>query len=126
MFSIHIYQMLTYLNDSLPYLIRLRQCIVEYGHQGNTRSLQNALKYATAFPVIYLSAAQHIVEEELVKQKGLKAIEKGWHGEHHLFRLWLVIYHFFEATYLMRITGYWQRLSILSIRFGGTWKTTGA
>lgn len=76
------------INDSLPYLIRLRQCIVEYGHQGNPRSLYNALKYATAFPVIYLSAAQHIVAEELVKKKGPKALETSWHGEHRLFRLW--------------------------------------
>lgn len=75
---------------SLPYLIRLRQCIVEYGHQGNPRSLYNALKYATAFPVIYLSAAQHIVAEELVKKKGPKALETSWHGEHRLFRLWLL------------------------------------
>lgn len=83
----------TYLNDSVPYLVRLRQCIIEYGHQGNTfrRPLLNALKYATAFPVIYLSAAQHIVEEDLVKLKGSKILETSWHGEHHLFRLWLVV-----------------------------------
>ncbi|KAG5648569.1 hypothetical protein DXG03_003180 [Asterophora parasitica] len=47
---------------SLPYLIRLRQCVVEYNHQGNThrRPLYNAIKYASAFPAIYLSAAQRL------------------------------------------------------------------
>lgn len=50
---------------SLPYLIRFRQCLSEYrtssplGRQTrSTRSLYNALKYASAFPVIWLSAWQ--------------------------------------------------------------------
>lgn len=50
---------------SLPYLVRFRQCISEYrtasplGRQTrSTRPLYNALKYASAFPVIWLSAWQ--------------------------------------------------------------------
>lgn len=74
----------------MPYLVRLRQCVIEYGLPSNEsrRPLFNALKYATSFPVIFLSAAQRIVVSELVKEKGEKAAEDAWHGEHRLFRLW--------------------------------------
>ncbi|GLB37569.1 putative EXS family protein [Lyophyllum shimeji] len=70
---------------SLPYLIRLRQCVIEYNHQGNThrRPLYNALKYASAFPAIYLSAAQGMV----VGEGGAAAT---WFGGSHIFRLWLL------------------------------------
>ena len=52
---------------SLPSLIRLRQCLIEYGRvrRNQTASsgwggqhLANALKYSSAFPVIVLSALQ--------------------------------------------------------------------
>ncbi|KAJ7091226.1 EXS family-domain-containing protein [Mycena epipterygia] len=77
---------------SLPYLVRLRQCVIEYSLSTNEsrRPLFNALKYATSFPVIYLSAAQRIVVTELVKEKGEGIAEEAWHGEHRLFRLWLL------------------------------------
>lgn len=82
----------TQAHNSLPYLVRFRQCLIEYNHQGNTchRPLYNALKYVTAFPVIYLTAAQRIVMGELTKENGGKAIDTQWHGEHRLFRLWYV------------------------------------
>jgi hypothetical protein len=90
-----------HVKNSLPYMIRLRQCIIEYGHQGRDcrRPLYNALKYATAFPTIYLAAAQHTVEEELNKEKGFNAIGTSWHGEHHLFRLWSVVHSFQSNLY---------------------------
>ncbi|KAI6110584.1 EXS-domain-containing protein [Pisolithus croceorrhizus] len=74
---------------SIPYAIRLRQCLIEYWSPSNTsrRPLLNAIKYASSFPVIFLSAAQRLVESELV---GVSAEHKAWHGEHPLFRLWLV------------------------------------
>lgn len=77
---------------SLPYAIRLRQCLIEYWSLSNTsrRPLLNAIKYASSFPVIFLSAAQRLVESELVKIGGEPASHKAWHGEHPLFRLWLV------------------------------------
>ncbi|KAJ6499143.1 EXS family-domain-containing protein [Mycena sanguinolenta] len=77
---------------SLPYLVRLKQCVVEYSLSSNEsrRPLFNALKYATAFPVIYLSAAQRIVVTELVREKGDEIAKEAWHGEHRLFRLWLL------------------------------------
>ncbi|KAF7361753.1 Protein-er retention protein [Mycena venus] len=77
---------------SLPYLVRLKQCIIEYSLSSNEsrRPLFNALKYATAFPVIYLSAAQRIVVSELVREKGDDIAKEAWHGEHRLFRLWLL------------------------------------
>ncbi|KAF7315514.1 Protein-er retention protein [Mycena indigotica] len=70
---------------SLPYLVRFKQCLVEYSLPSNDsrRPLFNALKYATSFPVIYLSAAQRLVMKE-------KGDGEAWHGQHPLFRLWLL------------------------------------
>ncbi|KAJ6500054.1 EXS family-domain-containing protein [Mycena vitilis] len=77
---------------SLPYLVRLKQCVIEYSLSSNEsrRPLFNAMKYATSFPVIYLSAAQRIVVTELVREKGDDIANEAWHGEHRLFRLWLL------------------------------------
>ncbi|KAI0041596.1 EXS-domain-containing protein [Auriscalpium vulgare] len=77
---------------SFPYLVRLRQCLIEYGSPTNTsrRPLFNALKYASSFPVIFLSAAQRIVVLDLVKEKGEHVANEPWHGEHAVFRLWLL------------------------------------
>ncbi|KAF2422589.1 EXS family protein [Tothia fuscella] len=75
---------------AIPSLIRLRQCLIEYGrvqrayNKGGPskdgwggQHLANALKYATAFPVIILSAIQ-------------RGYEDGKYGlsEAGLFRLW--------------------------------------
>ena len=72
--------------------MRFRQCVVEYTSPSNDsrRPLLNALKYASSFPVIYLSAAQRLVVSDLVAEKGEQAMEEAWHGEHALFRLWYV------------------------------------
>jgi len=77
---------------SVPYAVRLRQCLIDYYSQGTSsrRPLYNALKYATSFPVIFLSAAQRIVVNELVAEKGEGVTREAWHGEHQLFRLWLL------------------------------------
>ncbi|KAI9442483.1 EXS family-domain-containing protein [Lactarius indigo] len=77
---------------SLPYLVRFRQCTVEYSSPLNDsrRPLWNALKYASSFPVIFLSAAQRLVVSDLVAEKGERIKEEAWHGEHALFRLWLL------------------------------------
>ncbi|TFK54118.1 EXS-domain-containing protein [Heliocybe sulcata] len=77
---------------SVPYAIRLRQCLIDYCFPGNVsrRPLYNALKYATSFPVIFLSAAQRLVVNELVAEKGEEVVKEAWHGEHQLFRLWLL------------------------------------
>ena len=77
-------------SPSLPYLVRLRQCLIEYlsSSRHNRRPLFNALKYASSFPVIFLSAAQRIVVSDLVAEKGQKIADEAWHGEHALFRLW--------------------------------------
>ncbi|THV02410.1 EXS-domain-containing protein [Dendrothele bispora CBS 962.96] len=77
---------------SLPYFVRFRQCIREWSSSDDDsrRPLYNALKYATAFPLIYLSAAQRIVVSDLMDEKGEDAMNSAWHGEHPLFRLWLL------------------------------------
>lgn len=103
---------------SLPYIFRLRQCIAEYlltpasapHHAGHshapsifvapssaastpaspkTRALFNALKYATAFPVIILSALQgkfgdphgHTVPDKVI-------LTHAWMSPNTIFRVW--------------------------------------
>ena len=80
---------------SIPYFVRLRQCIVEYitSDYQNTRPLLNALKYASAFPVILLSAVQKVVVADVAADRGVKDLgESTWFGEHPLFRLWFVVF----------------------------------
>lgn len=75
---------------SVPFFLRFRQCLIEYNLPENDsrRPLFNALKYATSFPVIYLSAAQRVVVTDLMKeQEGMRA-GGALHEEHPLFRLW--------------------------------------
>ncbi|TXT08953.1 hypothetical protein VHUM_02427 [Vanrija humicola] len=81
----------------LPYLLRFRQCMLEFYHSGwqSKRPLANALKYASAFPVILLSAAQKDVVKEVAAAKGVTPAELNttptrWFGEHPVFRLWLL------------------------------------
>lgn len=76
---------------SLPFVIRFRQCLAEYSGSGytNTRPLFNAVKYASSFPVIFLSAMQKIVVADITAAKGVEeALHTTWHGEHQIFRLW--------------------------------------
>lgn len=85
---------------SIPSLIRLRQCLTEYARVQKANSkgglkkdgwggqhLANALKYATAFPVIILSAIQ-------------RGYEDGKYGlsEAGLFRLWCVRSHIYATA----------------------------
>lgn len=74
--------------SSLPYAIRLRQCVVEYIGSGglSQRPMYNAVKYATAFPVIFLSAAQRLLNAD-DDDTG-----RTWYGEHAIFRLWFVTF----------------------------------
>ncbi|KAG8869943.1 hypothetical protein FRB97_000602 [Tulasnella sp. 331] len=76
---------------SLPFVIRFRQCLAEYSGSGytNTRPLFNAIKYASSFPVIFLSAMQKMVVADITAAKGAEeALHTTWHGEHRIFRLW--------------------------------------
>ena len=77
---------------SLPYLVRFRQCMIEYTSPLNDsrRPLWNALKYSSSFPVIFLSAAQRLVVSDLIAERGDEVRQETWHGEHALFRLWYV------------------------------------
>ncbi len=85
------------MEPSLPYVLRFRQCLLEYYQSSGSspRPLANALKYFSAFPVILLSAAQKIVITEVASAKGITVQELGdtgdrWFGEHRLFRIWLL------------------------------------
>ncbi|KAG0376263.1 protein-ER retention protein [Mortierella sp. AD032] len=72
---------------SIPYCIRLRQCLTEYFESNYTveRHLMNALKYASAFPVIIISFMQK--SSKAASMKGLKY--DGYLSDNSLFRLWL-------------------------------------
>ncbi|EJD52864.1 EXS-domain-containing protein [Auricularia subglabra TFB-10046 SS5] len=71
---------------SLPYAVRLRQCLVDYlgSNRQNTTALLNAVKYATAFPVIFLSAMQILPVDE----QGNPDVD--WRRNSNLWRLWLL------------------------------------
>lgn len=71
---------------SIPSIIRLRQCLIEFGRVRNGgqkgsgwggQHLANALKYSTAFPVIILSALQRGYDPNKIGM-----------SEAGLFRLW--------------------------------------
>jgi hypothetical protein len=76
---------------------------VEYRDSNSTsaRSLFNAIKYATAFPVIFLSAAQRLILEGVDNSTGQRNV---WHGEYQLFRLWYVLRHSFAGQRMKRCT----------------------
>lgn len=44
--------------------------------------MYNAVKYATAFPVIFLSAAQRLLNLDN------DDLERTWYGEYAVFRFW--------------------------------------
>ena len=76
---------------SIPYAVRFRQCLVEYFMTNATkRPLYNAIKYATAFPVIYLSAAQRLVTTTPLETSNNYA-SIIWYSEHPLFVMWYAI-----------------------------------
>lgn len=93
--------LLTYMCFSIPFFLRFRQCLIEYNLPTNEsqKPLFNAFKYATSFPVIFLSAAQRIVVSDLVKERGERVANEPWHGEHPLFRLWYLSNHFQNREY---------------------------
>jgi len=51
------------------------------------RPLYNALKYASSFPVIFLSAAQRTVITKIIDEQGEEREVEALHGD-ALFRLW--------------------------------------
>ncbi|GAA5945190.1 Erd1p [Sporobolomyces koalae] len=78
---------------SLPYVFRFRQCLSEVV-TGQTptprRSLLNALKYATAFPVIVLSAMQTVVGDPFDDEREFEEVGERWIGRTALFNLWIL------------------------------------
>ncbi|KAG0302571.1 hypothetical protein BGZ98_007394 [Dissophora globulifera] len=72
---------------SIPYCIRLRQCLAEYIESNYTteRHLMNALKYASAFPVIIISSMQKSSITASLKGQTYD----GYFSDSSLFKLWL-------------------------------------
>ncbi|ORX63177.1 EXS-domain-containing protein [Hesseltinella vesiculosa] len=91
---------------SLPYVIRLRQCISEFieSKYETKRHLFNAMKYASAFPVIALSAIQ--------KKAALYISETGtipsasWIKDDNLFRLWML------AVFMNSMYSFWWDIAM--------------
>ncbi|RKP08435.1 EXS family-domain-containing protein, partial [Thamnocephalis sphaerospora] len=56
---------------ALPYMLRLKQCLIEAAQSrdwpSRRRHLANALKYASAFPVIILSAVQRLRSSDSIR-----------------------------------------------------------
>ncbi|KAI8072627.1 EXS family-domain-containing protein [Gongronella butleri] len=78
---------------SVPYIIRFRQCLSEYLESKceTKRHLFNAMKYASAFPVIILSAMQkkaslYIANADLIPPSRA--------SDTNLFKLWMVAVFF--------------------------------
>ncbi|KAL9548481.1 hypothetical protein PS6_006576 [Mucor atramentarius] len=98
---------------SLPYLIRLKQCIAEYIESKEKRHIFNALKYTSSIPVVIFSAVQrkaaiYIAESGTVPQH--------WYlKEDTIFRFW-ILFVFINSMY-----SFWWDISmdwnLLSITF---------
>ncbi|KAI0245237.1 EXS family-domain-containing protein [Lactifluus subvellereus] len=65
---------------SVPHLVRFWRCVVEYTGPSNDsrRPLWNVHKYASSFPVIFLSAAQRLVTSDLVAEQAREARDMTW------------------------------------------------
>lgn len=74
----------------MPYLFRFRQCLSEVV-TGSTptpqKSIMNAVKYASAFPVILFSALQTATGDPSYE---IVAGQEGWMGKDLVFSLWYV------------------------------------
>lgn len=79
---------------SLPYIFRFRQCMSEV-LTGSTptprKSLMNAAKYASAFPVIVFSAMQTVIGDPFDEEVLGAGDELRWIGRSALFKLWSVV-----------------------------------
>ncbi|GAA5969947.1 hypothetical protein JCM3765_002318 [Sporobolomyces pararoseus] len=78
---------------ALPYIFRFRQCLSEVVTKQTPtprRSLLNALKYATAFPVILLSAMQTVVGDPFDDEREIQEVGERWIGRTALFNLWVL------------------------------------
>ncbi|KAG8699400.1 hypothetical protein FRC09_006649 [Ceratobasidium sp. 395] len=77
---------------ALPYAIRFRQCMMEYIGSKRTsgRALANAIKYATAFPVIFLSVAQRSSLTGPLDAKPEDGVSSSGYFDNKLFKLWLL------------------------------------
>lgn len=70
---------------AIPYMIRLRQCLIEYNRTGNRSHLANALKYGTAFPVILVSSLQ------LGRTGEVGTPNTAYISDGRLYQVWIVV-----------------------------------
>lgn len=67
---------------SVPYVIRFRQCIVEYLRTGANTHLVNSMKYGSALPVVVFGAMHKTLKDKGATQIGFT--------EGHAFRMWAI------------------------------------
>ncbi|KAG2184569.1 hypothetical protein INT43_000478 [Umbelopsis isabellina] len=81
-----------------PVMTRFKQCISEYfeSDRQSHRHLLNACKYASAFPVIILSASQKIASKRVAELGAVP--DTWWIGDVGLFRIWM-FFVFINSTY---------------------------
>jgi hypothetical protein len=87
-FLVVMWSQISHSSQSFPYLMRFKQCIVEFlssPYRSDKRAFMNAIKYATAFPVIFLSFAQRQIQDEGGAERSL---EKGRVQDYQLFQIW--------------------------------------
>src|SRR5688572_25513496 len=78
--------------SSVPYIIRLRQCLSEYllSDFKNQRHLFNGFKYFSALPVILFSSLQ--------KPQNMILLSDSWLTERTLYLLWYL--YFLDKNFL--------------------------
>ncbi|KAK4058143.1 protein-ER retention protein [Microbotryomycetes sp. JL221] len=107
---------------SLPYLFRFRQCLAEVFTGSSPtprRSLANALKYATAFPVIFFSAMQTVIGD--VYDDDSPHEDRAWIGRSTLFYLWVL------SVFVNSLYSFWWDITNdwgLSLMTPGGWSSS--
>lgn len=67
---------------SIPSLIRFRQCTIDYKRTGNSIHLANCAKYASAIPVVVLSALQKVYKDSSDSTGAISATS--------IYQMWLL------------------------------------
>ncbi|KAI7863307.1 EXS family-domain-containing protein [Spinellus fusiger] len=73
---------------SIPSLLRLRQCLCEYTESNTKRHVWNALKYASAFPVIALNTSLRRAAVTLADHGSVPS--SWWTKDVYLLRIWIM------------------------------------
>lgn len=96
---------------STPYLIRFRQCTIDYARTGARMHLANCMKYASALPVVvFASLHKSYKDAKLTADPANPATNIGdAFGEHDAFRCWVYAAIFNSAySFIWDVTQDWN------------------